>query len=331
MSTEDFKAYFEANQLRYQKWGNYLTEIIVAALKVRLGYEPDLSFIKLPISPRLKGIESALGKIKRKGYASPISDMTDLVGLRIVVLLSEHIEIVSEVIQQCDNLNTVISKDIQEEIERNPKLFDYQSQHFEVRPKKEISIDNLLITTNICCEVQIRTLLQHAYAELVHDSVYKPVGPVPRKAERQIAKSMALMETTDELFCSTMALLKITNKPRADLYEDLIVIYRDFIGGRFLSPDQKTNFAIFDEYRDLLRDGLSAEISRMLNEKKFIIEKIRSRAPDNILYSQPIITFIYWLVLNIDSNELCDKWPLSGYWRDLGLVFSDLGENCSRF
>lgn len=126
--------------------------------------------------------------------------MTDLVGTRFVVLLSEDIDTVCQAIESLTEFDARISKNYLDEIELNPKLFDYQSKHYEIRPKNELHIGDLKISKQICCEVQVRTLLQHAYAELVHDSVYKPVGIVPKSAERHIARSMALMETTDDLF-----------------------------------------------------------------------------------------------------------------------------------
>ncbi|MCC2018497.1 hypothetical protein QM121_09360 [Enterobacter hormaechei] len=89
----------------------------------------------------------------------------------------------------------------------------------------------------ICCEVQVRTLLQHAYAELVHDSVYKPVGIVPKSAERHIARSMALMETTDDLFCSTMKLLYETNVERNKFNNSLSELYREFVGTGYMHYD----------------------------------------------------------------------------------------------
>ncbi len=265
-----------------------------------------------------------LERLAEKDYDNPVVQMTDLVGVRYVVLLSEQIELVCEIIKSEPTWVAGISKDYQQEIEKNPKIFDYQSQHFEVRPKSNFEIDGIQITTDMCCEVQIRTLLQHAYAELVHDSIYKPVGDVPPKAERQVAKSMALMETTDELFCSTMKLLSDANKPRNQLYEDLACIYREKVGGSLLRPDVKTSYAVLDEFRELLKDGLSAEIRTYIEIKKYISKKLTERAKTNPFFAQPVILFIYWAVDEIDPDDLKRRWPLPGYLRDLEIVFSDL-------
>ncbi|MDO9054563.1 MAG: RelA/SpoT domain-containing protein [Gallionella sp.] len=324
MDTDAFRKHLEESKSGFAAWGKYVTEKINEGASQKLGEEGIAMCFKIPSIPRLKKIDSALGKIGRKGYDNPIAQMTDLVGVRYVVLLSEQIDFVCDILKSEPTWLAEVSKDYQQEIETNPKIFDYQSQHFEVRPKNNFEINGILITTDMCCEVQIRTLLQHAYAELVHDSIYKPVGQVPYKAERQVAKSMALMETTDELFCSTMKLLTDVNKPRNQLYEDLTSIYREKIGGHHLRPDVKTSYAVLDEFRELFKDGLSAEIGRYIEGKQYIAKKVVDRAKTNLFFAQPIISFVYWAVDEIDPDELKRRWPLPGYLRDIEVIFSDL-------
>ena len=324
MTPDDFKKYLEENRETFQRWGEYVIDLIVEKLRISLGYEPTPLFIKIPPLPRIKNIDSALGKIGRKKYDDPVRQVTDIVGVRFVVLLSDNIEMIGNIISTEEAWIAVASKDYQDEIDKNPKLFDYQSQHFEVRPSTDLNIDGFIITKDICCEVQIRTLLQHAYAELVHDSLYKPVGPVPAKAERQVAKSMALMETTDDLFCSTMQLLYETNKPRNDLLSDLTAIYTEKVGEHLIKLDIKTNYAVLDEFREYFIDDLTAQISQLLDTKKYISEKIASRASSYSFFAQPISIFIYWLITYAGPDKVNSCWPLPGYWRELDIIFSDL-------
>lgn len=324
MDTEDFQNYLEANSLAFATWGSFVSCKVKQALEAELNAEDAKLFIKIPTMPRLKEIGSAIGKIARKGYTNPIDQMTDLVGVRFVVLLTDHITTICNIIESESCWVGVVSKDYQDEIDKNPKIFDYQSQHYEVRPKSDFEHEGCLITTKMCCEVQIRTLLQHTYAELVHDSIYKPVGLVPRKAERQVARSMALMETTDELFCNTMKLLTDTNKPRNDLLADLTALYREKIAGHLLRTDEKTNYALLDEFREKIQDGLAAEIAEFIDKKKYISIKIQNRAPSNSFFSQPGLLFVYWLAANMDKNDLHKRWPLPGYNKELDLILSDM-------
>ena len=58
----------------------------------------------------------------------------------------------------------------------------------------------------LTCEIQIRTLLQHAFAEVSHDSTYKGPYKNDKGILRHLAKSMALMEATDDYFCNIFSL-----------------------------------------------------------------------------------------------------------------------------
>lgn len=274
--------------------------------------------------PRVKAVESALGKLGRKGYTSPLQQMTDLVGVRFVVLLSEEVKLVCDTIQGDASWNVSVSRDVEEEIKKNTKIFDYQSQHYEVRPQKAMVLDGETITPDMCCEVQVRTLLQHAYAEMVHDNIYKPTGLVPAKAERHVARSMALMETTDELFSQTMGYLKEANAPRVEFMRDITAVYRAKIGGQYLAADDKSAPVLIDEFRELLGEGLASDISALLERKKYIPLKITSRATSVPLFNQAAVLFVYWLALNHDTDDLMKRWPLPGYLSSLETILSDL-------
>ncbi|MDH8308145.1 hypothetical protein QIG59_28275, partial [Klebsiella pneumoniae] len=67
--------------------------------------------LKIRSEPRLKTIASALGKVSRKGYDNPIVQMTDLIGVRFVVLLSVEIRTISDIIENCDKWHATVSKD----------------------------------------------------------------------------------------------------------------------------------------------------------------------------------------------------------------------------
>lgn len=323
MDIEVLREHLTSNQEAFAKWGNYVAQKIYEMLPTKIKEENVSQFIKIPVEPRVKHIDSAIGKAARKGYTD-LNQFTDLVGVRFVVLLSDHIHTICEIIESEQSWVGVVSKDLRSEIDKNPKIFDYQSQHYEIRPKNNFELDGVPITLDVCCEVQVRSLLQHAYAEIVHDNLYKPVGLVPVKAERQVAKSMALMETTDDLFCNMMKLLTDTNLSRNNLLVDLNQLYREIIGGHLLHSDAKTCYVVLDEYRDLIRDGLAAEINQFISSKSFISIKIKTRVPSSPFFSQPVVLFVYWLVNQLDINDLKKRWPLPGYQKELEIVLSDL-------
>lgn len=325
MELDEFHSYLLDNHDMHKAWGEVVSMEIQNSLKKILSCENLKGFLKLPVEPRVKDIKSAIGKVARKGYEDPINQMTDLVGTRFVVLLSTEIKIVCEALDSIESFATIVSKDYQKEILSDPKLFDYQSKHYEVRPKFDFTVSNITITKQACCEVQIRTLLQHAYAELVHDNIYKPVGIVPKSAERHIARSMALMETTDELFCSTMDILFKNNKDRNEFLKSLVKLFCKEIGEGNLQTDEVTNFHILDEYKEQTNKEAIDKVTLVLKEKKYLADRISKRAKVNNLFSQPSVLFVYYLGTVLDSGQLVKSWPLPGHLNDLHLIMSDLG------
>lgn len=328
MNLVEFRTYLEENQAVFTAWGEFVAQEISCAIKT-IAESNSAFYVRIPVVPRVKEIESALHKVGRKGYSDPVVQMTDLVGVRFVFLLADHVHEVSNVVLGNSGWKAQVSKDIADEIRKNPKTFDYQSQHFEVRPLKDVEIDGVVIPATVCCEVQVRTLLQHAYAELVHDSIYKPNGLVPPMAERQVAKSMALMETTDELFCKTMALLAEASRPRDEIYEDLRQLFRSLIGVEYMRPDLRSNLCVLEEYREMLTQGVVADIKEFIQSKSYLVPKIQSRSASVGLFSQPIVLFIYWLVAKHDVDQVLQTWPLPGFLRDLNMVLSDLDRSPS--
>ncbi|EOG3619374.1 GTP pyrophosphokinase family protein [Pseudomonas putida] len=300
-------------------WGRYVSEKIYE--KLRSHGHPD-TLVKIQATPRVKTVESARGKLARKNYSDPVRQMTDLVGVRFVVLLSSDINTISNIIETTSEWSAVISRDFLEERNLKTNVFDYQSKHYEVRPTPELT-EQLGMEQPFCCEIQIRTLLQHAYAEMVHDNIYKPNGEVPALAKRHVARSMALIETTDEIFISTMELLSQSNAPRDEFQDKLHDIYKAMID---ISPgaDLKTENAFLENFPELVTVDSIKEISTLLTKKPFIIQKIKNRTAQPLLFNYSIILFVYLIVTKYSKDEVHDRWPLPGDWRSLTLVEADM-------
>lgn len=326
---QEFKNYLQQNENIFRAWGEFVAEKIQKKLPLQISPLKIHEFLKIEAKPRVKDINSALAKIGRKNYKNPSREMTDLVGVRFVVLITEQINTISSIIENETEWDALLSKDFETDKLENPNVFDYQSKHYEVRPKKPIPIEfkgeKIIIPKEICCEVQVRSLLQHAYAELVHDNLYKSKGSVPNKVRREVAKSMALMETTDDLFNQTLNFLHQHNEPIECLYENLSKFYIDNIGGES-NFDRKTNLIILADFSDLIESDTDTieKIRDLFNKKTFIRSKITSRVNDYYLFQQPIILFIYWVVSTNHARITINNWPLPAYQRELDYIFTDL-------
>jgi len=152
------------------------------------------------VTGRVKTKDSLREKINRpdKNYAS-LSDITDICGVRIITYLPADIDKAAVVIErefEIDKTNSVDKRTISD-----PDRFGYSSLHYiasmlparrklpEYREWKDLKI-----------EIQIRTIIQHAWAEIEHDLGYKSTIAIPTSVKRQFFRLAALLEIADGEF-----------------------------------------------------------------------------------------------------------------------------------
>lgn len=305
----------------YQAWGNLIIHTIRDGLQ-SCGIEDLDSFIKIPVKSRLKADNSLLDKAykRNKPYIDPYSEIEDKVGLRFIVLLTADIDIISKIIKENNIWKYDLSRDFNEEREKDPLLFTYQSVHFILRPHKDIFYEGVEILTSTPCEVQIRTLLQHAHAELTHDAIYKSKKVAEPEVHRTVAKSMALIETTDEFFCRVTNLLNAGPLKDFKIIERLDSLYYTHVN--LHSYNEKSSLVIWDAFEEFIDENLIDSIQNFISKAPAIPEMIRSKYSSNSIYRQSIILFIYWM-LKKQKNTLLDNWPLPR--TELDLLASDIG------
>lgn len=150
------------------------------------------------ISYRVKDIKSLKNKIEMKDKYKSINDITDIVGIRIITFLPEQVDKIAEILRKDfieDDTNS-IDKRIHEE-----DRFGYMSLHliFEINSSRS-KLKEYTMFKNIKFEVQIRTILQHAWAEIEHDIGYKSSIEIPSEFKRRFFRLASILELADEEF-----------------------------------------------------------------------------------------------------------------------------------
>jgi ppGpp synthetase/RelA/SpoT-type nucleotidyltranferase len=276
-------------------------------------------FLKIPPVPRVKDTNSIIAKAfyRNKNYNDPYRDITDKVGIRYVVLLRPQIKLIEDVITQCVQWSSSKDKDFDADVHANPEYFNYQSVHYVVRNIEAIDIDDINIPSNTPCEIQIRTLLQHAHSELTHDTVYKPKKATTPEVKRMVAQSMALIEVTDDIFEKVNT--TIGSDHMNTFMHHLVSLYR-----RFAPPDyeEKLNLFILDAYGEIIPSINVQDIEEFISRNTYIQELIKKKSDSALLYRQPVILLLYFLIMKqrIKTKRL---WPLTD--AELRPLFSDLG------
>lgn len=320
MTSEEFASWLEDRSPALKAWGDFVSSDVSDELLREVGSDRFKALLKIAPIPRVKEVQSALKKQADKQYADPTTQMTDLVGVRFVVLLKSDIEILDRVILRSNHWTCSRDRHYQFEVFDDPAVFDYQSVHYVVRLPDDMDIDGTIVPADTPCEIQVRTILQHAYAELVHDNIYKPKVKVPESAKRVVARCMALMESTDELFCQAIKEIEAITSSRTQLTNAVRAAYAEIGQAR---PQEHIFNVIADTYRDLL-DGVSATDITALARVEQLRSRVAERSKESDFFAEPSCLVVYWLVQNHHADVI-DRWPIPAYAVDLEQICSDLG------
>lgn len=150
---------------------------------------------------RTKRVEDFSEKIRREGksYDDPFSQVTDLCGLRIVTYYIEDVERVGDILRkefQIDDDNSLDKAELMD-----PDRFGYLSVHYVVSlTSGRARLTEWKPFSALKAEIQVRTVLQHAWAAIDHKLRYKTAREVPTNLKRQLFRLSALLELADEEF-----------------------------------------------------------------------------------------------------------------------------------
>lgn len=152
------------------------------------------------ISQRVKDRASLSEKIDRKsGKYSKLEDITDISGVRIITYYSEDVDRVANIIETEFDVDHDNSIDKRKALE--PDKFGYCSVHYVVKMSpSRLALREYQGYQGLICEIQIRSVLQHAWAEIEHDTGYKSEKPIPRELRRSFSRIAGLLEIADKEF-----------------------------------------------------------------------------------------------------------------------------------
>lgn len=327
MNELEFLQHWHEEKPMYKAWGDLVVSDLCQRL-VSVGRELDVH-LKQPAKARVKSDDSLIDKAfyrPNKNYENPYEDIEDKVGCRFVVLLVEHINELSDIIKSSDRWEYKECRHFNEERKKDPLLFTYQSVHYVVRAKTDEQANGLTVKAGTPCEIQVRTLLQHAYAELTHDAVYKAKTVVEPEVHRTVAKSMALIETTDDFFSDVNNKLNRSASDELSFQQGLDTLYTELIGIA-PRPAQKSSIVVLDEFDNLVNEDLIVTIQKLAERRTFIIDSIKAGVNNFPFYSQSVSIFTFWLALK-RRNRLLEDWPLER--KILERVASDAGVSIER-
>lgn len=174
-----------------------MAEIIPEKLK---GFFDDAGLIVASVEHRVKTEGSLTGKLQLKGgkYSS-IYDITDIIGIRVITFYIDDVDKVASVLERLFEIDWENSVDKRKAHETDS--FGYLSLHYICRiPESAYTDPEHPEINKIRFEVQMRTVLQHAWANMNHDTGYKSGVEIPKVYLRNLSRLAGMLELVDDEF-----------------------------------------------------------------------------------------------------------------------------------
>jgi putative GTP pyrophosphokinase len=151
------------------------------------------------VEARTKEIQSFVDKIaarKDVKFRDPLREIIDLVGVRIVAYYAEDVGAIGELIKGAFEVDKAVAVD---KASDEPDRFGYRSDHYVVMlsPRTRDPRESLPYA-QVRAEIQVRTVLQHAWSQLHHKLDYKSTIANPKELQRRLFRLNALFEIADD-------------------------------------------------------------------------------------------------------------------------------------
>lgn len=196
----------------------------------------DAGINYLSVTGRTKSVASFAVKAHRRvdgrpAFSDPMREITDQIGVRVITFVHSDVSAVADLLAAA--MTVLDDRDMGQETAREGR-FGYSSRHVLV------AADEGSALAGHQASVQVRTVLQHAWAEFEHDVRYK--GTVPQEAapdmDRRFTLAAGLLELADREFSTIRDRLQesMTGHPAEDDEDDPRISAQDlasFLAGRF--------------------------------------------------------------------------------------------------
>ena len=210
---------FESNLSRYEDYRRASESLISSAINSK-------GLKVLSVTSRVKDFDSFNDKIRRKGYEIPFAETTDIVGVRVITYLESDVNEVRNIVAdllEIDEQNSV-DKRVPDEV----GSAGYRSLHLVCKLGDERrSLPENASFEGLCLEVQVRTALQHTWAEIEHKQRYKASTELPKHLARRLMMVSATLELLDRELAQISSEAK---EYREDLISGKIDIQENLLG-----------------------------------------------------------------------------------------------------
>ncbi|MGZ5118887.1 MAG: GTP pyrophosphokinase, partial [Burkholderiales bacterium] len=131
-------------------------------------------------------------------YTNPVQQIMDLAGIRVITYFPSTL----------DRIDAMLKEEfrIVEQSDKGAQLFQeerfgYQSIHYLVMLSRDRArLPEYDRFADTFAEIQVRTIMQHAWAEIEHDIQYKSASVIPMEIRRRFMSLAGMLEIADREF-----------------------------------------------------------------------------------------------------------------------------------
>lgn len=191
------RATYEGDRGRYEDYSRSISAILRKCIEDEDLAVHSITFrAKSPESFERKAARISPDDPRAARYEKPLEQITDKAGVRVITYFLSTVQKVAKIIS--DQFEVV------EAIERKspqPDRLGYKSFHYLVRYKDDrTKLPEYSQFTGLFAELQVRTILQHTWAEIEHDIQYKATNVLPSPIRSRFAALAGLIEIADREF-----------------------------------------------------------------------------------------------------------------------------------
>ena len=244
--------------------------------------------------------------------------ITDKIGVRIVVLTEEDVLKVQKIVS---NTNIPIWKNIRIARKIDNISGYYKGVHIEVYPSDDSCFSKKYTDKELkylSCEIQIRTLLQHAYSEVRHQNTYKRVHRIDGEVEVMLQDIFNHVIKSDDYFCEIYRRMQTADISIENFFTEIAKVYLSIsplivkknealLRETVINSNHRLNNLVLNLY-DINEIDIT-DVKEIINNNnediRILIELINKE--DTFLNNEPIIIYLAFLVLT-RPNSLKKKW-----------------------
>lgn len=311
MHADEYRALRERCLAEHAIWKGVAEEV-----RRRLDTSLREDGISADVTARPKEVDSLLRKLVLRYRTDDLTAVRDKAGARIVLHLPSDLEAARSIVRDL----FPNSKEEDTAARLGEHEFGYRGIHFDAEVP-EPGFDKNSVVGTLLCEIQLRTVAEHAWSLLSHHLLYKSPGHdgIPPAMRRRVHRLVAIVELFDQE--ARAAFAEITERPEYSVNAFMLGLERlhSQTVGDLLPSLRQCDYELTEWLLPLYGDTSAPVEALQLLAAFTTSNRDRLRAVIG-QYDEAISPFVgqpealvLWERLDFDATAVVEQWAASAY------------------